>query len=158
MQTTAPAKIKTILAPTDFLPGSVAGVIEAATVAGAFGATLIVMTAIPRHQTHDHKPYLDQKIETTRLRLAAWFLHHVPASLRAGLSVRYLIVVDEPAHAIRWAATEEDVDLIVMAEESASTLGRLFHRSTTEAVLRGLVRPVLIVPAARTPVRGAAAA
>jgi nucleotide-binding universal stress UspA family protein len=153
MRITIRAKVKTILAPTDLSAPSVTGNIEAAAVAREVGAKLIVMTAIQRRPSHGHPQYPDQTLETVQMHLSSWLIHHVPAALREGVSVRFLALVDTPAQGILRAARAEDVDLIVMAGRRQSLLGRLFHKSTTDAVVRDSVRPVLTVPT-----NGAAAA
>jgi nucleotide-binding universal stress UspA family protein len=142
---TTRARIKTVLAPTDLSPASVTGVIEAATVARTLGAKLIVMTAIQRPQSYKHTPYLDQTMDTVRMRLRSWFVQHVPPALRECVSVRFLAVVDAPAQGILRAARSEGADLIIMAERGQSWLGRLFHKGTIDAVVHGSVRPVLTV-------------
>lgn len=160
MKTAQWSAIKTILAPTDLSPGSVPGVIRAAELSQRLRANLILVTAIPKPGPTDeaHGRYLDQIMDTTRMRLASWFAGCVPHAVRQGLSVKFLAVIGTTVRVILGAADIEAVDLIVMATHGRSGLRRLLHGSVAEEVVRTSPCPVLTVRADTARTRATAAA
>jgi nucleotide-binding universal stress UspA family protein len=139
--------VRKILTPTDFSAASLPGVLRAAELARRLGAELILTTAMPRPRTAapGRGPYLDQVVETLRLKLASWFSRRVPPALREGLSVRFVGVVGSPHEVILDVANIEAVDLIVMSTHGRGGLQRLFHGSVAEAVVRASSVPVLTI-------------
>jgi nucleotide-binding universal stress UspA family protein len=66
---------------------------------------------------------------------------------RSGLAdATALGAIGDPVAAIVAAATEFDVDVIVVGGDEAGFLGRLLDHSVSRALLRDAGRPVLVVP------------
>jgi len=70
---------------------------------------------------------------------------------RAGVPVTTETRMGRPARQIREAATDAQVDLVVMGTHGRSGVSRLLLGSVTESVLRGVEVPVLVIPSAEAP-------
>ncbi len=67
-----------------------------------------------------------------------------------GITVSSRLSTGHPVESIVQQASEDGVDLIVMASHGRSGLKRLLLGSVTEGVLRRADRPVLVIPAKRS--------
>lgn len=144
----APAEIARVLAPVDLSADSPASVLQALELGRRLGAFVVVMTAVADADVaagRSHGDYLDQVIETRRMRLVAWFATRVPEEARRGARVTFVAVPGAPARAIVEAARAEKADLIVMATHERAGLRRWTHRSIARAVARAAPIPVLTV-------------
>lgn len=82
---------------------------------------------------------------------AARYLEGVAKQLKdAGLATRIDVAAGEPAVEILTVAEKEDVDLIAMMSHGVTGLRHFDRGSVAEKVLKGSIRPVLMVRAFRT--------
>jgi nucleotide-binding universal stress UspA family protein len=148
------ARLRTILHPTDFSPGSAAAFAYARDLARDSGARLIVL-----HVLDAGVPMVAEGVvlpsNLDELREAAW--RGLDAVHPADSAVRFERILREgPTVAeILDAARGLGADLIVMGTHGRTGLGRLLLGSVTEEVLRKAPCPVLTVkdqaPAAELP-------
>jgi len=68
------------------------------------------------------------------------------AQLDEGYPTETIVLRGMPAAMIVAAASEQDVDLIVMSTHGRTGLSRFVYGSVAEAVMRGVHIPVLLVP------------
>jgi nucleotide-binding universal stress UspA family protein len=153
-----PFEPQTILHPTDYSPGSQAALCQAAALACAHGAGLVVLHVVPtlgagpvsygeaasRRQPEGYHERLWEEFRS-QVRWPAG-LGHVELVLREG----------DPARAITLTAAELGCELIVMAGHDRPGPGGWLFRGVAERVLRRAPCSVLIVkenqtaPAARS--------
>ena len=139
-------RIRTILHPTDFSPGSAAAFAYACDLARDFDGRLIVL-----HVLDAGVPMVAEGVvlpsNLDELREAAW--RDLDAVHPADSAIRFERVLREgPTVAeILDAAQGLGADLIVMGTHGRTGLGRLFLGSVTEEVLRKAPCPVLTLKA-----------
>lgn len=145
---TLKAKITRILAPTDFSPAAEVACRLAARLAMRAEAGLTVFYAIPgtdlAQRMESGKTQVDI-LDEYRERLREWFAAVVPAELRNFLTAEFKVIVGEPTPGIARAAKLSGADLILMATQGRTGLAHLLMGSVTEAVLRTLPVPVLVL-------------
>jgi universal stress protein A len=138
--------IKRILCPVDFSDTAAVGAREAAALARAADAELLLVHSLsePWLSTHDEKGYAPmvaqqyEMIARRKLELAASALEHIA-------EVRWALVRGPVDEAIAQAAVKHSADLIVMGTHSRKGLARLLSDSTTERVMRRARVPVVRV-------------
>jgi len=129
-----------ILAPLLDAESDVAILEHAAALARLSGATLILAFVVHAH-SRDATAYLRECGET--------YLQAQADKLRGeGLTVKTVTTEDEPAEGIRTLAEKEQVDLIVMGSHGHRQLRHFILGSVTEAVIRSVSTPVLLVKVA----------
>lgn len=141
-----------LLCPIDFSEFSRQALAHAGTIAGHFGARLIVLSV--------DDPFLIEAAtaagvtpspaEETRSELQR-FCADTLAACAGPVTVEYTVRVGKPATEILREAHDRHVDLIVMSSHGRSGMGRLFFGSTTERVLRETSVPVLVAREWRWP-------
>lgn len=137
------AKLKTILAPTDFSELSANGVRYACQLAKDTGAEIIIFNV----DVLDESNRIDKReMEEHRKRLAD-FVAQTVGDAGAGLKIRQLVDAGQPFGAIVDCAEKEGVDLIVMSSHGRTGLSRMLIGSVTDKLLRAAPCPVLVVPA-----------
>lgn len=138
--------IKRILCPVDFSDTSAVGAREAATLARAAGAELLLVHSLsePWFARTDRPGYPAavaqqyEMIARRKLELAASPLANVA-------SVKTLLVRGPADEAIAQAAAKHSADLIVMGTRSRKGIARLLADSMTERVMRRARVPVVRV-------------
>ena len=141
-------KIKGILVPTDFSPSAEAACRLGARLAMRAEAKIILFHALPGIELVEEvgrgKGKTQEEIlSNVRDRMQHWFETVVPEEFRRFASVEIKVKVGEPIPGITWAATQSDVDLILMGTHGRTGLAHLVVGSVTEAVLRAVSVPVL---------------
>jgi nucleotide-binding universal stress UspA family protein len=136
---------KVILTTTDFSDASRPGLVAAAQLARATGATLHVvhaeeplLAAAARHQHLDVTAQTQGELQAFVAAAIPDQAGHVQLHIRPGRADE---VIDRTAAAI-------GADMIVIASHGRSGVGRAVFGSVAEAVIRGAKIPVLVVPAA----------
>jgi nucleotide-binding universal stress UspA family protein len=142
---TSPA---TLLCPVDFSDASRGAIHFAATLAGHFGARMIVIAV--------EDPLLTEAVglatgavwepETTRQELEHFVTKALHARSGSRVDLQYEVAVGKPAQEILLAAARHRCDLIVMSTHGLTGMRKLFFGSTTERVLRETTVPVLATP------------
>jgi nucleotide-binding universal stress UspA family protein len=66
---------------------------------------------------------------------------------RSGIKATHIILMGKPAESITEYATDNNIDLLIMATHGRSGLTKLFWGSIAEKVLRSINIPVLLVKA-----------
>jgi len=139
-----------ILCPTDFSEPACGAVRAAGELAEAFSAELILMHvvgAIPVLDTptgiagFDITAYQRELAESAERSLEQRVKERVPKTVRT----RTLVVHGEAAHEIVRVASEEEVDLIVLATHGETGWRRRIFGSVTEKVIRIAECPVLTI-------------
>ena len=143
-----------IISPTDFSPTSSHAVDQAATLAHALGARLVLLHVIPevnypmrsfgmpQAMAHIKDELLAKARETLQQRAQQLEQSH------ANLEVRGSVIEGEPHEVILDSAKTENADMIVMGTHGHTGLARALLGSTAEKVVRLADCPVLTV---RTP-------
>ena len=86
------------------------------------------------------------------------YLETVAGGLRAGgIPTRSSVIAGSPAQAIIAYTRSSEAAMVAIATHGRSGLGRLLTRSVTDAVIRSLDAPVLIVPPGRAAWQGVGA-
>ena len=142
-------KIKGILVPVDFSPGSLQALAYAADLAKAFRAELQalfvvepVLFVVPDYAGAPSNALIDlinEQRRTARAELARLEQRYA----RRGVKVRGLIQTGRPYEAIGDCAKRSKADLIVMATHGRTGVSRLLMGSVTERVVRTAPCPVL---------------
>lgn len=136
-----------ILVPTDGSPCSARAVADAIDVAKAMGATVIFLCAIDPVDTYREGVVTwDQARETLSAHGTAMLNRARDAAQRAGVESATELVEGTPADVI--LERSADFDLVVMGSHGKGLWERLTVGSVTQAVLRRITRPMLIVHAA----------
>lgn len=146
--TTTP-KIRSILVPVDFSRPSEKALDYAASLAGQFGAKLILLNVVEPFPTPDfaYSPMaLDDNV------IVAQAKEHLKKvltrrGLEAGLVEKILVRHGSPYTEITDAARTLKVDLIVISTHGYTGLAHVFLGSTAERVVRHAPCPVLVVRA-----------
>ncbi|MFN0020203.1 MAG: universal stress protein [Pirellulaceae bacterium] len=136
-------KLRRILVPIDFSPGSEAALEMATSIARDSGGTLILahVEVIPLSAGGGEYLYALPEPPTEELlaRLNAVVLPD------ANIPVERRLLAGDPADAIIRLAQTEDVDMIVMGTHGRRGLTRLLMGSVAEVVVRAAPCPVLTV-------------
>ncbi len=146
---------KRILCPTDFSEPALTALKRAEELARHFGAELLVAHAIPPVPGPHLYPYppvdsdFDVPLYQQELAMYAEKLLKDLVSHRVSPEVRTRdqVTTGEAAPEIIRIATQEHVDLIVIASHGLTGWRRLVHGSVTEQVVRHAPCPVLIIMA-----------
>ncbi len=143
------AKLRKILAPTDFSELSKLGVRHALEMARDTGAEVIVYFAIDLGGDWMEKPpqivpYHDM-LEDTRKQLDKFVAENF-ADLIDLVEVRKVVEFGAPAKNIVEEADSEGVDMIVMSTHGRTGLSHIILGSITEKVVARAHCPVLVVP------------
>ena len=138
-----------ILCPVDFSDASRGALRYAAAIARHFGARLITLTV--------ENPLLTEALdlgtgiawtpEDSRRELVKFVAGTFDRRSTAPMILEHEVAVGKPADEILRIARERPCDLIVISSHGMTGVRKLFFGSTTERVLRGTLRPVLITPA-----------
>jgi nucleotide-binding universal stress UspA family protein len=140
-------KLQSILFPTDFSEYNREALEYASTLAAESGATLhIVYVHDPRDlsTTMGEASYVYAATWQQERDAAAERLKTIVPTVPAVVCVHHC-VVGRPDDEIVLLATEENVDLIVMASHGRTGLSRLLMGSVAEGVMRRAPCPVLVV-------------
>ena len=140
-------KYEKILVTTDFSDRATVGVQEAASLAKALGAEVVLAYVV-----QDTLPPMmlgaglgwPETIET-HLAKAEEELERCAAEHLSGVQTKTAARVGATADAILATAEEEGADLIVMASHGYGLMGQIVLGSTTERVLKRALCPVLVV-------------
>lgn len=145
--------IKRIMCPVDFSDTAALGAREAAVLARAAGAELILVHAL-------QEPWLGQRSERGYAApvaqqyemLAQKKLKDAARALGSLASVRTLLVHGSAEEAIAQAASKHSADLIVMGTRPRGGLARLLTDGMTERVMKRVRVPVVrVCPSTRRP-------
>jgi universal stress protein A len=138
--------IKRILCPVDFSDTAAVAAREAAALARASGAELLLLHALDEpflgggRQAGYRAPVAQQFEILMRTKLDA-----VASALRVLSPVRPLLVYGQVDHAIAQAALRYEADVIVMGARSRKGLAKLLGDSMTERVMKRARVPVVRV-------------
>lgn len=143
------ARVKKILAPTDFSDLSKRGVRYALEIARDTSAEVIIYVAIDvASEWHDRpaitRPYHDM-LEDTRKQLDKFLADHFADCIDL-IEVRQVVEFGAPAGNILEIAQREGVDMIVMSTHGRTGLSHMMLGSITEKVVARAPCPVLVVP------------
>lgn len=145
--------MKTILAPVDFSGVSDAVVAEAAALARALDARVVLLNIVqPPVLTAEYAPLLQDIAEVTAAgeKNAARQLSKLEDKLKGEfVTVEGIHAVGAPIPHIIEQAEKVDADYIVMGSHGHTALYDLLVGSTTHGVLMRAKCPVIIVPAAQ---------
>ena len=143
--------MKTILAPIDFSPASDGVVKEAARLARALNARIVLLAVIqPPVMMTEYAPLVENIAEVTAAgeKQAARALAKIESELAAEfISVESVQFVGSPIPHIVEQAQRVSADYIVMGSHGHTALYDLLVGSTTHGVLMRAKCPVIIVPA-----------
>lgn len=145
----APPLIRSILVPVDFSRPSEKALDYAASLAGSFGAKLILLNVVEPFPTPDFA-YSPMALDDNAL--VAQAKEHLQKVLaRSGLDAsvveKILVRHGSPYAEITSAARTLKVDLIVISTHGYTGLAHVFMGSTSERVVRHAPCPVLVVRA-----------
>jgi nucleotide-binding universal stress UspA family protein len=140
------ARFKRILAPVNFEPYSMEGLLFAAKTAAALKARLTVLYVHGSPLYGSADPLKASKI------LLADFIARLPAALRRACRPKPLIVFGDPGDEIVAAAGR--TDLVVLAARRRGFMRDALLGTTAERVLRHCQKPVLAVPVDKVKPRG----
>lgn len=141
--------MKTILAPVDFSSATDLVVSQAATLAHALGARVVLLHVIPLPVVVANYSWLIDPMELTApdARKAIRQLEALREQLKnQDIQSEIVDVTGEPVSLILAQAEKEGADYIVMGSRGHSSLYELVVGSTTHGVLMGSRCPVVIVP------------
>lgn len=145
--------IRSILCPVDFSDPSRVAVQWAAAIARHRESTLTVFSVVDPllAQAADIRFGVDLATADATPALRDFVDAALPESVRQGLRLQLNVTVGAPAAAILQAAETQQADLIVMGTHGLGGLRKLLLGSTTEEVLRGTARAVLVTPVGAAP-------
>lgn len=146
------ARVRRILATTDFSSGSLAGVRYAVTLAEKLGASVELLHVIesrPRLAGTEAVEWDRINAEATRL-AEAQLGKLVTQVARDGVEITSRVQPGVPFHEITSAARERGSDLVVIATHGHTGARRVLLGSTAERVVRHAPCPVLTVRAGAT--------
>jgi nucleotide-binding universal stress UspA family protein len=158
-----------ILVPIDFSPHSTEALHHAASIAGRFFSTLLVLHVIPKayevYSTHVHTgrrgglsfepfqatlqpPHETQETVTINLREQAHsaMQKFIPTTLSYQPG-ELIVAIGEPYEQIIQVTNDQHIDLIVMGTHGRTGLSHAFIGSVAERVIRSASCPVLTVKA-----------
>ncbi len=140
------ARFKRILAPVNFEPYSMEGLLFAAKTAAALKARLTVL--------HVHGSPLYGSADPTKAskKLLSDFILRLPAPLREACRPKPLLVFGNPGDEI--VAAAKQADLVVLAARRRGFMRDALLGTTAERVLRHCHKPVLAVPVDKVKRRG----
>lgn len=150
---------KKILSPTDFSEPSLHALNAARELALASGAEIVLLHVVSPTpiisspgdmQGMDTATYLEQMLARARESMDRTVREMLPEALPA----RSLVFTGSPGDEIARAASEEAVDLIVIATHGLTGWRRFVFGSVTERVVRLASCPVLTIPAPMTDILG----
>ena len=145
--------MKTILAPVDFSGASDAVIAEAATLARALDARVVLLNIVqPPVLTAEYAPLLQDIAEITAAgeKNASRQLEKLEEKLKGEfVTVEGVHAVGAPIAHIIEQADKVDADYIVMGSHGHTALYDLLVGSTTHGVLMRAKCPVIIVPAVK---------
>lgn len=145
--------MKTILAPVDFSPATDGVVAEAARLALALDARVVLLAVVsPPALPYDYAPILENIAEITAAgeKAAARQLARLEDALRAqSVAVESVQLVGPPTRLIADQAEKSGAHYIVMGSHGHTAFYDLLVGSTTHGVLMRAKCPVVIVPAAK---------
>jgi nucleotide-binding universal stress UspA family protein len=156
-KTTLPKKavIKRIMVPLDGSKMSSDALNTVMPMASALGAEVVLFQAVepvryvPGFETMAPNIVLPSDDEIKRS--AARYLNDVGEPLKQkGIKVSNVVISDAPAEAILDYADSGMVDVIAMTTHGLSGIKRWVFGSTTEKVLQAAVKPVLVIPSAKS--------
>jgi nucleotide-binding universal stress UspA family protein len=147
---------KRILFPVDFSDASDAMVGDVIRMARRFEASVTLLHAFDVVHEHNLAPRVDAPFgpepgavpyipalkelrEVRQKRLEEFARAHLSAS---GLAVKVMVDDGDPGLAIKWAAEQEQIELVMMATEGMGTVRRMLLGSLTAKVLHDLACPV----------------
>ncbi|MET0344566.1 MAG: universal stress protein [Polyangiales bacterium] len=138
--------IKRILCPVDFSDTAALGAREAAALARAAGAELMLVHALsePWLSTREERGY-PARIAQQYEMIAQKKLNDAARVLGATVTVRTLLVHGAADEVVANAATKHSADLIVMGTRARAGLARLLADSMTERVMKRARVPVVRV-------------
>jgi nucleotide-binding universal stress UspA family protein len=139
------ARIKKILAPTDFSDLSAKGVRYACQLAKEVGAELVVINVVTLDESNVANK---REVERHKQELEAFMTDKV-AGAGSNLTIRQVVEPGQPYATIVHWAEHENVDLIVASSHGRSGLSRVLMGSVTEEMIRKSTCPVLVVPMER---------
>ena len=151
--------MKRFLCPTDFSEAAEAAVADAARLAAALGAEIVLLhvsSEAPLWSETLYTPKVRQVFESQRAWAATALETRVTALAAAGVPARAVVKSGVAWEEILRAAREEQVDVIVMGTHGRTGLNRMLLGSVTERVLRQASCPVLTVRPAASRAKGAA--
>jgi nucleotide-binding universal stress UspA family protein len=140
--------LPSILCPVDFSDASRGALRYAASVAGHFGARLILMTVEDSLLTEalDLGTGVAWRPQDSRDALAQFAAKVFGPDLPHGVTFEYEVAVGKPAPEILRVARQHSCDLVVISTHGLTGVRKLFFGSTTERVLRETTQPVLVTP------------
>lgn len=138
--------IQRILCPVDFSDTAAVGAREAAALARASGAELLLVHALsePWLATSRERGYTAPVAQQYEM-IARCKLDDAAGSLRQLTRVRTLLVYGPVAEAVSDAATKHGADVIVMGARARKSLSRLLGDGMTERVMKRARVPVVRV-------------
>jgi len=144
---------KKILVPLDGSKLAEAALHHAESLAGRYGATLILLSVVTA-PTINTGPGMEtvQLFETefeARRQEAEQYLQHLSNSLsKRNIQVRTAIKLEPVVGSIVAQANESVVDLVVIASHGRSGLGRVFFGSVAAGVLNRIEQPLMVIRSA----------
>jgi universal stress protein A len=138
-----------ILVPTDFSNHSDQALQWGASLAGKYGAQMLLLHVIPPavEEVSMHGLEWETAIMDLEAKVEAQLYEIASQELEESLPVDVKIAVGKPAEEILRVANEEAVDLVVMGTHGHTGLTHVLLGSTAETVLRSAPCPVFTVRA-----------
>jgi len=134
-------KLKRILIPVDLTEGCEKALQYGIAFARQFDAELNLLSVVERYaQVPELAPMAFEPIEDIRKKL-----EEVAAPVKAVVPTAIIVRTGEPSWEIISAASELNIDLIILSTHGRTGLSRLLIGSTAEKVVRRAGCPVLIV-------------
>jgi nucleotide-binding universal stress UspA family protein len=150
---------ETILVPLDGSQLAEMALAPACRLAEKFGSQLILLRVVTPDSPPPPLPLPSMSSEPAALPAGRPLMEEAEAYLTGlklpvlGVPIRTQVLSGTPPELIVATAQEFGVDLIVMSTHGRSGLMRLLYGSVAEAVLRGAIVPVLLMPS-RVPSKG----
>jgi universal stress protein A len=138
-----------VLVPTDFSNHSDQALQWGASLAGKYGAQMLLLHVIPPavEEVSARGSASEEAIMDLEAKVEARLYEIASQELQESLPVDVKIAVGKPAEEILRVANEEAVDLIVMGTHGHTGLTHVLLGSTAETVLRSAPCPVFAVRA-----------
>jgi universal stress protein A len=138
-----------VLVPTDFSNHSDQALQWGASLAGKYGAQMLLLHVIPPavEEVSARGSESEEAIMDLEAKVEARLYEIASQELQESLPVDVKIAVGKPAEEILRVANEEAVDLIVMGTHGHTGLTHVLLGSTAETVLRSAPCPVFAVRA-----------
>jgi nucleotide-binding universal stress UspA family protein len=147
----APAEhVQRIVCPIDFSDASAAAERQAASLAGALGAEVLLLhvaTETPLYRETLGTPGVRQVFEAQRAWVSDTLAARVQALAGTGVRARSVVKLGVPWQEIVQTAIDEKADMIVMGTQGRTGLDRLLIGSVAERVVRHAPCPVMTVRA-----------